>query len=100
MGAGAPVAVGNGTLLYIGAAVVVIIWFWAFSRGGYISKDAFQYVQACLSARGMSAEHLFCRFFRRIVSVVTTVLTVAMWLLWYVPLSTTVPPSSFSCFIY
>jgi hypothetical protein len=32
----------------------------------------------------MSAEHLFYRFFRRIVSVVTTVLTVAMWLLWCV----------------
>ena len=52
MGAGAPVAVGNGTLLYIGAAVVVIIWFWAFSRGGYISKDAFQYVQMHICLRG------------------------------------------------
>lgn len=42
MGNAAPAPVGNGTALYVGAAVVVIIWFWAFSRGGYISKDSFQ----------------------------------------------------------
>jgi hypothetical protein len=36
----APVNIGTG--LYILAAVAVIIWAWAFQRGGYISKDDFQ----------------------------------------------------------
>ena len=38
----APPPVSNGTGLFIGAAAVVIIWFYAFSRGGYVSKDSFQ----------------------------------------------------------
>ena len=38
----APSPVSNGTGLFIGAAAVVIIWFYSFSRGGYVSKDNFQ----------------------------------------------------------
>ena len=38
----APLPVTQGTGLYIGASFVVIIWFYAFYRGGYVSKDSFQ----------------------------------------------------------
>ena len=41
----APPPVSNGTGLFIGAAAVVIIWFYAFSRGGYVTKDNFQWVR-------------------------------------------------------
>jgi len=44
----APVPVSQGTALYIGAAFVIIIWFYAFHRGGYVSKDSFQYVSITL----------------------------------------------------
>jgi hypothetical protein len=37
----APQPVSNGTALFIGAISVVIIWFGAFSKAGYISKDSF-----------------------------------------------------------
>ena len=38
----APAPVSNATGLYIGAVLLVIIWAWAFSRGGIITKDGFQ----------------------------------------------------------
>jgi hypothetical protein len=55
----APKPVSEGTGLFIGACAVVIIWFWAAQRGGYIPKDAFQ-----------------------IIAVITVVLTVATWYMW------------------
>ena len=38
----APAPVNTGTALFIAAGAVIIIWAWAFSKGGYISRDALQ----------------------------------------------------------
>jgi hypothetical protein len=37
-----PKPVGEGTGVFIAFTVLCIVWFWAASRGGYISKDSFQ----------------------------------------------------------
>lgn len=39
---GAPQPVNTGTGLFIAAAAVVIIWAWALSKGGYLSRDSLQ----------------------------------------------------------
>lgn len=38
----APKPISDGTGLYIGSVLLVIIWAWALSRGGYVTKDGFQ----------------------------------------------------------
>ena len=41
----APAPVNTGTALFIAAAAMAIIWAWAASKGGYISRDALKYVE-------------------------------------------------------
>lgn len=57
----APAPVSTGTALFIAAAVCGIVWAWAASKGGYISRDAL-----------------------KIIIVVIITLIIETWLLWFV----------------
>jgi hypothetical protein len=42
--------VNTGTALFIAAGAMAIIWAWAASKGGYISRDSLKYVLHLLIA--------------------------------------------------
>ena len=48
----APPPVSQGTALFIAAGVMAIIWAWAASKGGYISRDSLKYVDRAIRGVG------------------------------------------------
>ena len=79
----APAPVNTGTALFIAAAAMAIIWAWAASKGGYISRDALKYVEVLALSRSYFAPlTLSLPYSSRIITVVIITLIIETWLLW------------------
>ena len=84
----APAPVNTGTALFIAAGAMAIIWAWAASKGGYISRDSLKYVLhlsaslAVLVAALLTSFPLAANHTNRILTVVIITLIIETWLLW------------------